>query len=304
MKKGNGMSTPAQTIDRPRTSPKKAGRVSRPGVNPLVSMLKYAFILVILLISVSPFLWVFLSSFKSNLEILNSALALPARLKFSNYVMAFKIAPLAQFYGNSILIAVTGTLLNLTVLGMSGYVIARFEFKGKKTIMSLVSMALLIPGAALLLPLYLTVRNVGLYDNILGLILIYAGFGLPVSLYILSSYFLTIPKELEESAYLDGAGFLRTFLTIILPIAKPGFGTAGVLQFLLCWNEFQFALTLTTGLKNRTLPVALFYFKSQFASDYGAMFAATILVVIPSIIVYVLLQEQVVSGLAAGAVKG
>ena len=298
------MRTSTLTHDLPLSNARRAGGLIRPGMNPLAAVLKYAFILVILAISIGPFLWVFLSSFKSNLEILNSAMGLPAKLKYSNYVLAFKIAPLAQFYGNSILVAVAGTLLNLTVLGMSGYVIARFSFKGKKLIMSLVSMALLIPGAALLLPLYLTVRNVGLYDNILGLIIIYAGFGLPVSLYILSSYYLTIPRELEESAYLDGAGFLRTFLTIILPIAKPGFGTAGVLQFLLCWNEFQFALTLTTGLKNRTLPVALFYFKSQFASDYGAMFAATILVVIPSIIVYVLLQEQVVSGLAAGAVKG
>ena len=109
---------------------------------------------------------------------------------------------------------------------------------------------------------------------------------------------------MEESAYLDGASFFRTFLNIILPISKPGFGTAAVLQFLLCWNEFQFAITLTTGNKSRTLPLALYYFKSQFASDYGVMFAATVIVIIPSIIVYVLLQEQVVSGLAAGAVKG
>ncbi len=298
------MSAIAKGNDRIQWQESVTKRVVAKGFHWLACILKYALLLAVVLISIGPFLWVLLSSFKSNLEILNSAMAWPEGLRLSNYVMAFKIAPLAQFYGNSILVAVLGTILNLVVLGMSGYVIARFEFKGKKIIMSMVSMALLIPGAALLLPLYLTVRNVGLYDNVVGLILIYAGFGLPVSLYILTSYFLTIPKELEESAYLDGAGFLRTFVQIVLPIAKPGFGTAGVLQFLLCWNEFQFALTLTTGLKNRTLPVALFYFKSQFASDYGAMFAATILVVIPSVIVYIVLQEQVVSGLAAGAVKG
>lgn len=269
-----------------------------------VSFLKYTFVIGILTISVGPFLWVLISSFKSNLEILNSAISLPSKLKIANYAMAFKMAPLAQFYVNSIIVAVFGTLLNLVILGMSGYVIARFNFKGKKVIMTLVSTALLIPGAALLLPLYLTIKNIGLYDKLIGLMVVYAGFGLPVSLYILSSYFMTIPKELEESAYLDGAGFIKTFIKIILPIAKPGFGTAGVLQFLLCWNEFQFALTLTTGNKSRTLPLALFYFKSQFASDYGAMFAATILVVIPSVITYILLQEQVVSGLAAGSVKG
>lgn len=270
----------------------------------LASMIRGIFITLILFVSLGPFIWVFVSSFKSNQEILTNALSLPSQIRINNYAMAFKMAPLTQFYANSIIISILATTLNLVILGMSGYVLARFTFKLKKFIMGMISLALLIPGAALLLPLYLTIRNLGLYDKHLALIIVYAGFGLPVSLYILSSYFLTIPKELEESAYLDGAGFMRTFFQIVLPLAKPGFGTAGVLQFLLCWNEFQFALTLTTGNSTRTLPLALFYFKSQFASDYGAMFAATILVIIPSIIVYIIAQEQVVSGLAAGSVKG
>ena len=270
----------------------------------LASNIRGIFITLILFVSLGPFIWVFVSSFKSNQEILTNALSLPSQIRISNYVMAFKMAPLTQFYTNSIIISTLATILNLVILGMSGYVLARFTFRLKKFIMGMISLALLIPGAALLLPLYLTIRNLGLYDKHLALIIVYAGFGLPVSLYILSSYFLTIPKELEESAYLDGAGFIRTFFQIVLPLAKPGFGTAGVLQFLLCWNEFQFALTLTTGNSTRTLPLALFYFKSQFASDYGAMFAATILVIIPSIIVYIIAQEQVVSGLAAGSVKG
>ena len=269
-----------------------------------VSVLKYIFVILIILLSIGPFLWVLLSSFKSNTEILTYSIGLPSNFKFSNYLNAFKIAPLAQFYVNSVIVSIFGTLLNLIILGMSAYVVARFQFRGKKLFVSFVSMALLIPGAALLQPLYLTVKSLGLYDKLFGLMIVYAGFGLPTSLYILSSYFLTIPKEMEESAYLDGAGFLQTFAKIILPISKPGFGTAAVLQFLGCWNEFQFALTLTTGNESRTLPLALYYFKSQFASDYGVMFAATVIVIIPSIIVYVLLQEQVVSGLAAGSVKG
>jgi len=229
---------------------------------------------------------------------------LPVKFKPANYINAFRIAPMAQFYINSIIVGIFGTLLNLVVVGMAAYVISRFKFRGKKLLVSLFSLSLLIPGAALLQPIYLTISRLGMYDDLKGLIIVYAGFGLPTSLYILSSYFMTIPKALEESAYLDGAGFVRTFTRIVLPISKPGFSTAAVLQFLLCWNEFQFALTLTTGNRNRTLPLALYYFKSQFASDYGAMFAATIIVIIPSIIVYVLLQEQVVKGLAAGAVKG
>ncbi|QGQ99934.1 carbohydrate ABC transporter permease [Paenibacillus psychroresistens] len=269
-----------------------------------LSLLKYIFLIIILLLSIGPFLWVLLSSFKSNAEIMTSSIGFPQHFKFSNYVSAFKIAPIAQFYLNSTIVAILGTLLNLIILGMAAYVLARFQFKGKKLIISVLSLSLLIPGAALLQPLYLTVKHLGLYDQLYGLMLVYAGFGLPTSLYIMYSYFLTIPKELEESAYLDGASFLKTFTRIILPLSKPGFSTAAVLQFLLCWNEFQFALTLTSGNKSRTLPLALYYFKSQFGSDYGIMFAATIIIIIPSIIVYVILQEQVVSGLAAGAVKG
>lgn len=274
------------------------------GMKLVVSILKYLFVLTILVLSVGPFIWVFLSSFKSNAEILNYSLGWPKSLGISNYINAFKIAPLTRFYLNSVIVGIFGTLLNLIILGMSAYVIARFEFKGKKILVGIFSLSLLIPGAAMLQPLYLTVNALGLYDKLIGLIIVYAGFGLPASLYIISSYFQTIPKEMEESASLDGASFIRTFVSIILPIAKPGFGTAAVLQFLLCWNEFQFAITLTTGNKSRTLPLALYYFKSQFASDYGVMFAATVIVIIPSIIVYILLQKQVVSGLAAGAVKG
>jgi raffinose/stachyose/melibiose transport system permease protein len=270
----------------------------------MLKVFKYVFIVIIILISTVPLIWVFISSFKTNTEIMNSAFSLPKSFDLSNYLMVFKMSPIVKFYLNSIIVAVFGTALNLIVLGMSAYIVARYNFKGKKIFVAIVSMALLIPGAALLQPLYLTIKRAGLYDRLLGLILVYAGFGLPTSLYILSSYFLTIPKAIEESAYLDGAGFLRTFFSVILPIAKPGFSTAAVIQFLLCWNEFQFALTLTTGNNSRTLPLALYYFKTQFATNYGALFATTIIVIIPSVIVYMLLQKQVISGLASGAVKG
>lgn len=267
-------------------------------------ILTYVFLIVLMLLAIGPFSWVLLSSFKNNAEIINTSLALPKNFSFRNYAKAFEMAPLASFYVHSIIIAVFGTIFNLTVVGMAAYVISRFRFRLKGLVIALISALMMVPGAALLQPLYLTAKSLGFYDKLYGLMIVYAAFGTPQSLYILSSYFLTIPREMEEAAYLDGASFTQTFHRVILPMAKPGFATAGVLQFLLCWNEFQFAMTLTTGNKARTLPVALYYFKSQFGTDYGVMFAATIIVIIPSIIVFVLLQEWVVSGLSAGAVKG
>lgn len=268
------------------------------------SLLRGLFIILIIAISIGPFLWVLTSSFKTNVDIISGALGFPSGMKLANYTRAFEIAPLVQFYGNSIVVAILGTLLNLTLMSMAAYIVARFPFKGSNVVKLLFTSVLFIPGAALLHPLYMTIKSIGLYDNIFGLVLVYTGLGMATSFYIIMSYYLTVPKELEEAAYIDGAGFVKTFVKIILPISKPCFATAGVLQFLFCWNEFQFALTLTTGNESRTLPIALYYFTSQFASDYGAMFAATVLVALPSIVIYCILQEQVVSGLASGSVKG
>jgi raffinose/stachyose/melibiose transport system permease protein len=262
------------------------------------------FLILILFISIGPFLWVLTSSVKANREILTFSFRFANGIRWQNYQNAFMIAPIVRYFKNSIFITSMGMLLNLIVMSMAAYVLSRFEFRGRNVIRALFSMGLLIPGAALLLPLYISVKAVGLYNNAWGIILVYTAFGIPTSVFVMASYFLTIPKEMEESSYMDGAGFFKTFLIIILPLARPAFATAGIMQFLLCWNEFQFALTLTTGHEARTLPVALYYFKSAFASDYGAMFAAIILVSMPSIIVYIVLQKQVISGLASGSVKG
>jgi raffinose/stachyose/melibiose transport system permease protein len=264
---------------------------------------KYAFLLFIAVVSVLPILWVFFSSFKTNIEVLNSAFGLPRNPTLANYRFVVKISPILRFYVNSVLVGSLGTLSNVLILAMAAYACARFQFKAKRPILVLYSLSLFLPASSLLFPLYLTINRLGLYDTPWGLILVYAGLGLPTSLYILQSCFLSIPREIEEAAYLDGAGYMRTFSTVMLPISKSGLGTAAVLQFLLCWNEFQFALVLTTGMRSRTLPLALLYFTSLFSSNYGALFAATIMIIAPSIIIYAVLQEQVVSGLAAGAIK-
>jgi raffinose/stachyose/melibiose transport system permease protein len=270
----------------------------------LINIPAAIFMLVIVLVSIGPFIWVLISSVKTNREILTFSLRFTNGFYWRNYLNAFRIAPIARYFKNSIFITASGVLLNLVTMSMAAYVLARFNFRGRNFIRNIFAIGLLIPGAALLLPLYISISAVGLYNTTWGLIIVYTAFGIPTSLFIISSYYLTIPKEMEESAYIDGAGFFKTFSIIILPLARPAFATAGILQFLFSWNEFQFGLTLTTSHDARTLPVALYYFKSAFASDYGAMFAAVVLVSLPSIIVYSLLQEQVVSGLAAGSVKG
>ncbi|WP_242826967.1 carbohydrate ABC transporter permease [Butyrivibrio sp. MC2013] len=263
-----------------------------------------ALMLFIILIALTPFIWVFMASFKTNAEILSGTIGLPKVLHVQNYVTAFKLAPLVTFYKNSIIVGIVATLLNLIVCSMAAYVVVRCDFKAKGLVTLIFSIGLIVPAAALLQPLYTTLQASHLYNTLTGLILVYTAIGMPTTFYVMVSYIRTIPFTLEEAAYIDGCGFARTFFTIVLPITRPAFATAGVIQFLLAWNEFQFALTLTGETSKRTLPIALYYFKSAFASDYGAMFAATVVVITPSILIFILLQKQIISGLAAGSVKG
>ena len=267
-------------------------------------VLRFLFLGFFVVISIGPLIWIIMSSFKSNKEILSSAFALPSSFGLSGYKAALDMAPIFKFYGNSIIISVLSTLLNVVVVSMAAYVLARHKFKGSTFVTLLLSVSLLIPTAALLMPIYKIMTAIGLFDTRTGLILVYAALGLPTSLFIFKSYFQSIPKELEEAACIDGAGFFRTFFVIVFPQAKPGLATGAILQFLTSWNEFMFALILTKSTSVRTLPLALNYFTSQFSFNYTAMFAALTMVILPSIIIYILLQEQITSSMVEGSVKG
>ena len=267
-------------------------------------VLRFLFLGFFVVISIGPLIWIIMSSFKSNKEILSSAFALPSSFSLSGYKAALDMAPIFKFYGNSIIISVLSTLLNVVVVSMAAYVLARHKFKGSTFVTLLLSVSLLIPTAALLMPIYKIMTAIGLFDTRNGLILVYAALGLPTSLFIFKSYFQSIPKELEEAACIDGAGFFRTFFVIVFPLAKPGLATGAILQFLTSWNEFMFALILTKSTSVRTLPLALNYFTSQFSFNYTAMFAALTMVILPSIIIYILLQEQITSSMVEGSVKG
>ncbi|MFB9277331.1 carbohydrate ABC transporter permease [Cohnella cellulosilytica] len=269
-----------------------------------LGFIRRLFLALVVVISLVPILWTLLSSFKSNQEILTSSFSLPRAFGFSNYTGAFGNLPLAAYYSNSLVISAACILLSLLVFSMSSYVFARFQFRLKGPLYAMLSMSLLIPVTAIIFPVYVFVKEIGLYDTKLGLVLVYTALAMPVVIYIMRSYFLTIPREIEEAAYIDGAGFLGTFAKIILPLSAPVMASAAVLIFLTAWNDFLYALILTTGDSSRTVPVALAAFQSMYGSDYGQLFAASIVIVLPSIVLFLLLQRKIESALIAGAVKG
>lgn len=266
-------------------------------------VLKYLFLALCVLVALFPIVWVIMSSFKTNAEILSNGASLPKNPSFDGYIHALTISPILSYFGHSVIITTISTALNVLFLAMASYVFARCKFRGKEVLYFILSLAMVIPMTALLHPVYRVVQALGLYDTKAGLILVYTALNLPMSLLILRSTFLSIPKALEEAAYVDGAGFVRTFFQIMLPCAKGGLTSAAVLAFLQSWNEFTFALVLTSGQEARTLPLSLSYFTAQFSFDYTAMFAAVTIAVIPSIVVFAIFQEQIVSSLTAGSVK-
>lgn len=269
----------------------------------LLCVIKYLFLTLCVAVALFPILWVILSSFKTNAEILSNGISLPSSFKFTGYQQALSISPILKYFMNSVIITAAATTANVLLLAMAAYVFARCHFRGKNFLYWLLSLSLVIPMTALLNPVYIIINNMGLADTKTGLMLVYTALNMPMSLMIMRSTFLSIPRSLEEAAYVDGAGFVRTFFQIMIPCAKGGLSSAAVLAFLNNWNEFTFALVLTRGQEARTLPLSLSYFTSQFSFNYTAMFAAITIAVIPSIVVFAIFQEQVVSSLTAGAVK-
>ena len=263
----------------------------------------YLFMALCVLVALFPIVWVVLSSFKTNREILSNGLQLPSTFSFSGYKQALEMAPILKFFVNSLIVSFASTALNVFILAMAGYVFAKKKFRFKNLIFGILSLSMVIPSTALMSPVYTVITKLHLYDTKMALILVYTALNMPISLMILRSAFAAIPTELEEAAYIDGAGFFRTFWQVMMPCAKGGLASAAVLAFLGSWNEFTFALLLTSSTSTRTLPLSLSYFTSQFSFNYTAMFAAITIAVLPSIIVFSIFQEQVCSSLTAGSVR-
>lgn len=270
----------------------------------LTEVFRVLFLVLLLSIAILPFVWTLFSSLKNNREILSSAISLPMEFRISNYIGVITETPVPRFYLNSLVVAPLSTLFALMVYGMGAYVLARTSFRARNAIFGMLSLTLLIPTTAVIFPVYRLVTSSGLYNTKTALVIVYMALAMPISLYILRSYFLTIPKDLEAAAYIDGASFIRTYFTIILPIAQPGFSAAAVLAFLNGWNDFFYAFILTSGSNARTVPIAIQFFQTEFSNNYGRMFATIIMVIIPTVIIYIALQKKIETGLVAGSIKG
>jgi multiple sugar transport system permease protein len=261
--------------------------------------------LIVLLYALIPVLWILSLSFKTA-DTVTDGNFIPRAWTLENYAQVFAIDLFTSALINSIGIAIISTVLAVVIGTMAAYAIARLDFPGKKVLVGISLLIAMFPQISLVSPLFNIERAVGLFDTWPGLILPYITFALPLSIYTLSAFFREIPWELEKAAQMDGATPLQAFRSVIVPLAAPGVFTTAILVFIFCWNDFLFAVSLTSTTRSQTATVAISQFTgaSQFAEPTGSIAAAAVLLTIPIIIFVLFFQRRIVAGLTSGAVKG
>lgn len=265
-----------------------------------------AFILAIgaAIVSFMPFVFMVLNSFKEKFEMLTKGVfQLPDKLNWSNYTEVLT-GGFGNYFKNSVIVLVISLILLLFISACASYPLARFKFKMAQPIYAIIVACMSIPVHITLIPVFKMSKATGLYDSIWALIGPYIAFAVPISVFILTSFMQEIPREIEESAEIDGCGKIQMFFSMILPLAKPGLATLAIYNGVNMWNEFSFAYTLTQSSPNRTLPLAIWEFQGQYSMNTPMIMAVLTLTLLPMIIMFIIFQDKLVKGMTAGAVKG
>ncbi|MCL2787682.1 MAG: carbohydrate ABC transporter permease [Micrococcales bacterium] len=255
----------------------------------------------------APFGWMVLASFQTQAELVARPLPwVPGKFYPDRYIDIFTSAAGKDFRAamrNSLVIASSVVLVSLFVGTLGGYAFARLRFKFRRAILMTFLFTYMLPQVALLVPLYMILYNIGLLDSVMGLILVDCSLVVPFVLWTLSNYFITVPLEIEESAWIDGASRLKALWHVVLPSARPGIFAAAMFAFLLAWDEFMYALIFSNSNASKTVPVAISEFAGRYITDFGKVAAGGVLAALPPVILAAIFQRYVTSGLVAGAVK-
>ncbi len=270
------------------------------------SAIRFAILSLIALVQLFPLYWLFTFSLKSNAEIYDSAhvLSLPQYWRFENYTNALLNGGILTYFMNSIIYTVVSVVASGILAAMAAYAIARMRWKLSNATYMVFTLGLMIPTQATLLPLFLLMDNLGLRYGYLGLLIPYTVFAIPMTVMILYGFYRSIPKDIEEAAYIDGCGIFRMFFRIILPIVKPAISTASIFAFLGTWNELLFANTLVDDQMFKPLTVGIMSFVGEHNTDWGIIGAGMVIATLPAILIYSVLSDKIQDSLIVGAVKG
>ena len=251
-----------------------------------------------------PLYWMLIASITPEAQLFGEPSLVPSTAVVDHYRALFAERQFWRPIRNSLVVAGATTVLAVSIGALAAYAIARLRFRGKRWLLAGVLAVSVFPQIAIVSPLYLILRAVGLIDSWPGLVLPYLTFATPLAVWLMSGFFRQLPRELEEAALIDGASRMRAALEIVLPLAAPAIATTAILTFLYAWNEFLFALSFTLGPERQTVPVAIALFRGQYQVPWGQVLAAAVVASLPVAVVVLAFQRRIVSGLTAGAVKG
>jgi multiple sugar transport system permease protein/trehalose/maltose transport system permease protein len=276
----------------------------RPLRRAITRFLFYLAVLGIVIWSVGPFIWQLNASLQPDRYLAASPphfLPLPATIE--HYYNVFFVKQFQFYIVNSIIVAGTTTLLCLTFGSLAAYGLARFDIRGRFGLLGLILAVSMFPQIAIVAPLYLLMSALGFLNTYQSLITVYLALGLPLVVWVLFGYFRELPRELDEAAKIDGAGAIRILWSILLPISLPGLVTTGLLSFIASWNEFMFALAVTSDIHHQTIPVGVANFTQLYSVPWGDIAAASMVVTVPLVALVLVFQRRIISGLTQGAVK-
>lgn len=252
-----------------------------------------------------PVLWSSASAFRGSVDFFLNPFGIPSPWKYQNFIYVWTQSNVATYFQNSVFVTAVTVLGIIMISAMASYAISRLRFHGRIALLFWFVGGLFIPAALLLLPLYLVLSDFNLLDSYLGLILVYTAYSLPFTIFVLVPFFNVIPEDLEEAAVIDGASYYRIFWQIALPLAKPGLIVATILNTFGIWNEFVLGYLIITDASLKTLPLGLadILRKHHYTADYGKVFATIVIAIIPIVVVYMIFQRRLSSGLLSGALK-
>ena len=294
----------AITVDR-RAAKQQEHKTKSTAGDKVVGGVSHVMLTVWSLIVILPLVWTIIGSFKTTKEIFKSPFGLPANWNFDNYVTAWIGNNFGRMFLNTVIVVGFSLFLVMLLGAMCAYVLARFSVPGSRVVYYLMLAGLTFPPFLAIVPLFSILQNIGLLGSLPGLIITYVAYALPFTVFFLFSFFKSLPYEIQEAAYVDGAGEWRTFFQVMLPMAKPGLAAIAIMNFLGLWNQFLLPIALNPNQDNYVLSQGMAAFASSagYSLDFGAMFAAVMITIIPVLLVYILFQRQLQGSVSQGTSK-
>ncbi len=264
----------------------------------------YLMLVLSCIIVLVPVLWMISTSVKNETELfLSPPLLWPEKPTLAAFISVFNDYPFADYFKNSLVVVIFATSISIGFSTLAGYGLSRFKFRGRASFLTFLLLSQMFPSVMLIIPYFKIMRTAGLLDSNPGLIVTYISFTIPFCTWMMYGYFKSIPKDLDEAAALDGAGHVRTFFSVVLPLTLPGIVATSVYAFITAWNEYLFALILTNSEDQKTIPIGIGQLIGQYKIEWNELMAASIYSTIPLMVLFLFLQRYLISSLTAGAVK-